>query len=433
MTNIDTETEYEALPVGWKKCPLGEIANTQLGKMLNSSKQTGLTEMPYVRNINLRWGSIDLSDIKSMDVFEEEKEKFTLLLGDVLVCEGGEPGRAAVWNSDLEMAFQNAIHRVRPFNTCSSPFLCYQFEWLTKNGRLEQFFTGVTIKHFSQQKLRKATFNVPPLLEQHQIVEILEEQLGRLDAALENVCVVKEKAAQFRRSLLHSAFNGTLTGHTPKEGTLPEGWEEHPLSDSIKSIRENASLHDTTTYELWSVPSFKTGQPEIVQGSSIGSGKLSVQPSDVLISKINPRINRVWIVTKTKENLEQVASTEWLVARIPPEHPLLPEYLKAYATSPIFRALITDGTQGVTGSHTRAKTQQILEFPIPLPSLPEQQQIVEILEEQLGRLDAALAVAESVEARSTELRRSLLHAAFTGRLTEKWREENRSLISKGRE
>ena len=68
---------------------------------------------------------------------------------------------------------------------------------------------------------------------------------------------------------------------------------------------------------------------------------------------------------------------------------------------------------------------------VNVPPLSEQHQIVEILEEQLGRLDAALAVAESVEARSAELRRSLLHAAFTGRLTEKWREGNRSLISKG--
>jgi type I restriction enzyme S subunit len=184
--------------------------------MLNSSKQTGSALKPYLRNINLQWGRIDLSDVKEMDIFDNEMRQFMLAKGDVLVCEGGEPGRSAVWNLDIEMGFQNAIHRIRPRERLSSEFACYQFEWLVKNGILDELFTGVTIKHFSQQKLRKVEFVVPSLNEQEKIVQILEEQFSRLDASLVIADAIETKASNMRRSLLHAAFTGELT----------RGWRE---------------------------------------------------------------------------------------------------------------------------------------------------------------------------------------------------------------
>ena len=198
---------------------------------------------------------------------------------------------------------------------------------------------------------------------------------------------------------------------------LPVGWSQKPLSGVVQSIRETATLAADQAYELWSIPSFSNGLPERVVGSEIGSAKLAVSPSDVLISKINPRINRVWMVAEPPEGYIQVASTEWIVARIDESTPLLPRFLRWYATSPAFRALIESGVQGVTGSHTRAKTPQVLKLPVPVPPLPEQQRIVEILEEQLSRLDAALDSVRVVREKAAQFRRSLLHAAFTGALT----------------
>ncbi len=190
-----------------------------------------------------------------------------------------------------------------------------------------------------------------------------------------------------------------------------------PLKDLVTNVRESAKISASNTYELWSVPSFSEGSPERVTGASIGSGKLSVQPQDVLISKINPRINRVWIVTENQEGLEQIASTEWLVARIKTSMPLSSTFLRWYGMSPKFRTMIKAGTQGVTGSHTRAKAPQVLQFPVPVPPLNEQERIVEILEEQLSRLDAALESVRVVREKAAQFRRSLLHAAFTGTLT----------------
>jgi hypothetical protein len=198
---------------------------------------------------------------------------------------------------------------------------------------------------------------------------------------------------------------------------IPASWALEPLGGVVNSVRESAKIAADRAYELWSVPSFADGLPERVVGREIGSGKLLVRSQDVLISKINPRINRVWIVSEPPEGFIQVASTEWIVARIDAAAGLLPRFLQWYATSPAFRHMIEDGVQGVTGSHTRAKTPQVLKLPVPIPPLPEQQRIVEILEEQLSRLDAALVSVRVVREKAAQFRRSLLHAAFTGALT----------------
>ena len=152
--------------------------------------------------------------------------------GDLLVCEGGEPGRSAVWKLDADMAFQNAIHRVRVAEAYSPDFIGLQFEWLAGGGALDQFFTGVTIKHFSQQNLRRVPLVVPSLHEQEEIVRILDTQLARLDTVLAAVQAVRDKADQFRRSLLHAAFTGQLTQPDPARGdSLPSRWGTVQLDD----------------------------------------------------------------------------------------------------------------------------------------------------------------------------------------------------------
>ena len=170
---------------------------------------------------------------------------------------------------------------------------------------------------------------------------------------------------------------------------LPAGWVLQPLSSLVVDARKLMTPEKGTTYELWSVPSFADGAPEIVDGQTIKSAKLEVREDDVLISKINPRINRVWQVRES--NLPQIGSSEWLVGRIKEKGVLSPKYLTLYLSSPAFREWITGATEGVTGSHTRAKSPQMLKQLIPFPSLDVQMRIVETLEDHLSRLDKALA------------------------------------------
>jgi type I restriction enzyme S subunit len=193
---------------------------------------------------------------------------------------------------------------------------------------------------------------------------------------------------------------------------LPDGWTSAELTELVEPIREQSRVEVAKTYELWSIPSFSDGTPEIVKGSAIGSSKLKVKSSDVLVSKINPRINRVWKVLDS--NFEQLASPEWLVARIKDSAVLDNQYLVYYLSSPEFREWISGAASSVTGSHSRAKANEILQRRIPVPPIDEQHKIVELLEDHLSRLDAALADVKQAKIKAAQFRRSLLEAGLQG-------------------
>lgn len=196
--------------------------------------------------------------------------------------------------------------------------------------------------------------------------------------------------------------------------SLPEDWSAEKLGDIVQDARTSITPVAGTKYELWSVPSFATGSPEIVDGSTVKSSKLVVQPDDVLISKINPRINRVWKVQNSQ--LPQIGSTEWLVARIRDKKKVNPNYLTLYLSSPPFREWITQASEGVTGSHSRAKSPQILKQLVPIPPLNAQERIVEFLEGHLSHLDKALEEVEIGLSKTASFRSSLLHSAYIGGL-----------------
>jgi len=190
---------------------------------------------------------------------------------------------------------------------------------------------------------------------------------------------------------------------------LPPGWVMRPLSTLVSEVRMAVTPAPGTKYELWSVPSFADRRPERIDGSAIGSAKRRVQPGDVLLCKINPRINRVWLVGETPSEHEPIASPEWMILRTPRRNAALhSEYLRHYLSSPIFRDWIASAVSGVTGSHTRAKAGPILQQVVPVPPLNEQRRIVDILEDHLSRLDAGLASLRNVSARITSLRESWL-------------------------
>ncbi|MDZ5145104.1 restriction endonuclease subunit S [Microbacterium testaceum] len=179
-------------------------------------------------------------------------------------------------------------------------------------------------------------------------------------------------------------------------------WEWLPLGDLTREVRGSVIPRVDKTYELWSVPSFRTGMPELAVGGSIRSAKRPVQPQDVLLSKINPRINRVWLVAEDR-GYEQIASPEWIVLRTDGQR-LDPRFLMHYLRSPRFRDWISGAVSGVTGSHTRAKPAEAMRQLIPLPSLAEQRRIIDILEDHSSRLDAAAAAVRTAESRLTGLK-----------------------------
>ena len=146
-------------------CPFGMIMTSCLGKMLDKAKNQGKPRR-YLRNINVRWFGFDLSDVQEMRVADDEVERYSIRKGDLVVCEGGEPGRCAIWSDEETVCFQKALHRIR-FNETSDPRFYMYYLWvLAKSGMLAAYYTGTGIKHLTGESLKKLPVPVPPLKEQ---------------------------------------------------------------------------------------------------------------------------------------------------------------------------------------------------------------------------------------------------------------------------
>ena len=159
------DTPLTQLPDGWIWANVAQLSNSTLGKMLDKAKHQSGKLLPYLRNVNVRWGSIDTSDVLKMYFEDDEYERYAVKKGDVLICEGGEPGRAAVWEKDEEIKYQKALHRLRPSGGINSYWFVYHL-WLDAiNGSLEQHYTGSTIKHFTGIALSGYPIRLPSIQE----------------------------------------------------------------------------------------------------------------------------------------------------------------------------------------------------------------------------------------------------------------------------
>ncbi|MEB2314816.1 MAG: restriction endonuclease subunit S [Xanthomonadaceae bacterium] len=201
---------------------------------------------------------------------------------------------------------------------------------------------------------------------------------------------------------------------------LPQKWVglEFGTLNSFASRNINPAEHPDEIFELYSVPVFPTGKPEITKGKGIGSAKQMVQPGDVLVCKINPRINRVWIVGAAN-GLRQIASSEWIVMRALGSDA---RYLRHYFASNDFRELLCTDLTGVGGSLTRAQPKRVAAYEVPLAPLNEQTRIADKLDALLARVDAARERLDRIPHILKRFRQSVLAAATSGDLTEDWRE-----------
>lgn len=217
----------------WKKVKLGEVSDSCLGKMLDAVKNRGEYQ-PYLANLNVRWGCFDLDDLSTMRFEEHEEDRYGIKYGDLIICEGGEPGRCAIWKEQMpNMKIQKALHRVRGKKDIVDNFyLFYWFLFAGKRGYIDQYCTGATIKHLPGQKLKEVVIDLPPLSTQHRIATIL----SRYDSLIENYqkqIKLLEEAAQrlYKEWFIDLHFPGHE--NTNIIDGVPEGWEKKHVSDVV--------------------------------------------------------------------------------------------------------------------------------------------------------------------------------------------------------
>ena len=239
----------------WKPAKLGDIAEMCLGKMLDKEKNKGVLQ-PYIANVNLRWGGFDLTNLSTMRFEESESERYGLKSGDLVVCEGGEPGRCAIWRGEIpEMKIQKAIHRVRTNKNYSNEFLFYRFLLAGRNGELKKHFIGSTIKHLTGSSLKQVEFDFPSLTEQNRIAAVLTaldakiELNQRINAELEGMAkllydywfvqfdfpMTSAQAAALGKPNLtghpYRASGGKMIYNETLNRDIPEGWTDGSLLD----------------------------------------------------------------------------------------------------------------------------------------------------------------------------------------------------------
>lgn len=217
------------IPESWEWVRLGDIFQHNTGKALNSSNRSG-SQLEYITTSNLYWNRFDLNKLKKMYFTDAEIEKYTATKGDLLVCEGGDIGRAAIWKFDYDVRIQNHIHRLRPYQPVCTKFFYYLF-YLYKNvgwigGK------GIGIQGLSSNALHAIIFPFPPLSEQERIVYRLE-QIELYTEKYEKLSMhIKELDSAFpdklKKSILQEAVQGKL---------LPQNLSDEPASILLKRIR----------------------------------------------------------------------------------------------------------------------------------------------------------------------------------------------------
>lgn len=228
----------------WTQAKLGDYIDSCLGKMLDKNKNTGEYH-PYLGNSNVRWGEFELDDLAEMKFEAHEHTRYGLKKGDLIICEGGEPGRCAIWEDEIpNMKIQKALHRVRTLSGLDSEYLYYWFLFSTRAGHIEPFFTGTTIKHLTGKALREIPIRIPPLTYQQYSAKLLR--------GIDKKITLNRQINQTLEHMAQALFKSWFVDFDPVvDNALDAGFFEQDLefSDELlrraearKAVRENADF-----------------------------------------------------------------------------------------------------------------------------------------------------------------------------------------------
>jgi type I restriction enzyme S subunit len=227
----------------WKTDTIGNLFEIGPGKSVTPASRQTSPQFPFLRTANVFWGRIDLSQLDSMHFADQELIAKSLQAGDLLVCEGGDIGRAAIWNGDIPVcSFQNHLHRLRPRSQETFP-LFYRFyleAGVTMLGLLEGVGNRTTIPNLSRNRLAALEVPSPPSTEQQRVASILSQAQEAVEVESELVRVTRE----LKQAALRQVFTRGLRGEPQKEteiGLVPESWDVLPVADCVMSFRFNRS------------------------------------------------------------------------------------------------------------------------------------------------------------------------------------------------
>lgn len=410
-----------SLPSGWMWFRLDEVAHARLGKMLDKAKNSG-PEREYLRNVNVRWFGFDLKDVQLMRVSDADAADLDIRNGDVLICEGGEPGRSAVWDlGDRQMTFQKALHRVRAGAALLPHWLVWHLKLASVTGQLSQSFTGSTIKHFPLVALNAYKVPVPPASEQRRIADKLDTVLARVDAVNDRLARVAPLLKRFRQSVLAAATSGKLT----------EEWRVcRPFSAQAKLLGEvgavTGGLTKNSKRETLSlkrpylrVANVYANELRLDDVAEIGLTEAEYQKTvlvsgDLLIVEGNGSIDQIGRAAIWRGEVDGCCHQNHLI-RWRAGHGALSPFVHLWLMSPEGRAQLVLAASSTTGLHTLS-VSKVAGLQLAIPDLDEQAEIVRRVEILFGYADRLEAHLQAAQTAADRLTPALLAKAFRGEL-----------------
>lgn len=417
------------IPDNWRWCYVGDLFLHNTGKAQNSSGSTNGIIRKFITTSNLYWGEFDFTKVKEMPFTDTELERCTVKRGDLLVCEGGDCGRSAVWDYDEEVCIQNHVHRLRPYRDVNIYYFYYLFYLYKNTGRLRG--RGVAIQGLSNEAIHKVVLPLAPLEEQHRIVAKIEELLPYVD----RYATAYEKLEQFnakfpndmKKSILEYAIQGKLVEQRAEEGTgeelyrqiqaekqqlikegkikkekplpeivedeipfdIPESWRWVRFSEIMSTMSTGpfGSMLHKTDYIEKGIP--LVNPANMVNGKIVPSDKMMISEATrrrlssyilhagMIVLGRRGEMGRCAVVTEKEDG--------WLCGTgsffMEPSMSLYVYYVVSLFSSPYVKFYLGGESVGTTMSNLNHTI--LSKMPIPLPPLAEQRRIVAKLDEIL--------------------------------------------------
>jgi len=411
-------TELGPLPVDWAVERFDYLFSVQQGKQVSKKSRIGNNQHPFLRTKNIAWGCIDLSELDAMNFTDSEEEKLALMPGDLLVCEGGDIGRTAIWESDLTHCYyQNHLHRARlKMDNAHPKFILY---WLWYAFEVEHVYFGrgnvTTIPNLSQSKLCELPIPVPPLHEQKKIAAVL----SAVQLAIEQQEKLIALTTELKKTLMHKLFTEGLRGEKQKMteiGPVPESWDVVELGNCLTKAQYGLSVKGVEggKYALLRMINQQNGQ---IIGSNLQYVDLSqdqfknlrLERADILFN----RTNSFDLVGRTAIfDIEgDYAFASYLIRLRCDASRLYPHFLNHYFNwDKTQQRLKSIATRAVSQSNISAT--RLRGFAVPLPSLKEQDEIIADIDE----IDRKYKMHIEKKSLLENLFQTLLHQLMTARI-----------------
>ena len=339
---------------GWEYKKLGQVCTSDLGKTLNKSKDRGELH-PYLCSINILWDKIDLSTLKQACFEADEQEKYTVRKGDLLVCEGGDTGRSAIWDRDETILYQNALHRLRFHESVSPKFVLFYLMYLKDIGEIDNKYSkGVTIKHLVKKALLSIPLPIPPKPTQLSIVS----ELDKLNELIQIKKVQLKDYDALAQSIFYEMFGDPVE----------EGWDVKELGDICKTSSGGTPSKAHTEYYNGEIMWLRSG--EVSQGDIYNTEQtitlLGLENSSAKIFPVNTVVIAMYGATVGQVGiLRKEMSTNQAICGIFPNEDLTPEYLYYFLISKKAEFL----KSAIGGAQANISQQIIRKTLIPLPPL----------------------------------------------------------------